>query len=305
MPPFDFFNTEKETLPSTDLYPAVVKKPMSDTHFNSIVRDGSRPRNGMLQRANILDESALSYARHEADTARRRIWRDGTLKRDGSEDRSGTGRESIHEREVSNYALTPLAETITAGESSWTLIANDYAEEYVNSVTRNGAYKRDGHLQRANLLDTAGMKYKTTSVKETARYRVFRNGMAGRDGAGLRSGFGDSGIYENGVAAVKLPVEKEIEEVRDAALQTACKNNSDDLFKNVKKRDGALPRNGATRRSNYIIDVCAFKYAAAAFQEDAAMDEKFTAGMRKHRYRNGEYLRDGSIRRDSMMLLPL
>ncbi|MDR0637589.1 MAG: hypothetical protein LBG27_01580 [Spirochaetaceae bacterium] len=305
MPPFDLFNTETETLPTSDRYPAVVKKPMSDTHVNSIARDGSRPRNGMLQRANILDEPALSYTKHEADTARRRIWRDGALKRDGSEDRSGMGKESICERAGSEYTLTPLTETITVDEISRSLITNDSAEEYVNSVTRNGTYKRDGLLQRASLLDTAGMNCKTTAVKEAAQYRMFRNGMAKRDGKDSRSGFGSSGIYENGVAAVKLPVEKEIEEVQDAAFQTAYKNNSDDLFKNVRKRDGALPRGGATRRSNYIIDVCIFKYATASFQEEAEIEDGFAAGMRKHRYRNGEFLRDGSILRDSMMLLPL
>jgi hypothetical protein len=54
-----------------------------------------------------------------------------------------------------------------------------------------------------------------------------------------------------------------------------------------------------------ILDAYGFKYAAAAFREEAAMGEAFTAGMRKHHYRNGEYVRDGSILRDSMMLLPL
>jgi hypothetical protein len=305
MPPLGLFNTEIEPLPPSDRCQAVVKKPMSDTHVNSIIRDGSRPRNGMLQRADILDESALSYHNHEADTARRRIWRDGQLKRDGSEDRSGMGRESIYEREWSAYTVTPLAETITAGESFQGLIGSNSTEAYVNSVTRNGIYKRDGRLQRANLLDTAGMNYKTSAVKEAARYRVFRNGMARRDGTNSRSGFGGSGIYENGIAAVKLPVEKEIGEVRDAAFQMAYKNTSGDLFRNTRKRDGDLPRDGATRRSNYIIDVYAFKYAAAAFQEEASIDEGFIAGMRKHRYRDGGYVRDGSILRDSMMLLPL
>jgi hypothetical protein len=262
MPPLTFFNAELEPLPSSDLYQAAVKKPMSDT-------------------ADMLEESAVSYKEHGADT------------------------ESMDEREELEYALTPLAETITAGERSRSLIANDSAEEYISSVKRDGAYKRDGLLQRANLLDTAGMNYKTTAVKEAARYRVFRNGMARRDGAESRSGFGSSGIYENGAAAVMLPTEKEIGEVLDAAFQAAYKNNSGDLFKNTRKRDGALPRDGMTRRSNHIIDAHIFKYAAAAFQEEAVMDEGFTAGMRKHRYRDGRYLRDGSTLRDSMMLLPL
>jgi hypothetical protein len=304
MPPFAFFNAEKETLPSSDLYPAVVKKPMSDTH-TSIVRDGSRARNGRLQRANILDESALSYKKHEADTARCRIWRDGKLKRGGSEDRSGTGRDSMYEREGAEYALTPFSETIPEGESFQGLVISNSTEAYISGVKRDGTYKRGGLLQRANLLDTAGMKYKTTAVMETARYRVFRNGMAKRDGTDARSGFGSSGIYENGAAAVKLLIEKETEEARDAAFQMAYKNTSDDIFKNIKKRDGALLRNGATSRSNYIIDVYGFKYALAAFQEEAAIDEGFTAGLRKHHFRNGGYLRDGSILRDSMMLLPL
>jgi hypothetical protein len=253
----------------------------------------------------ILDEASMSYTKHEADTARHRIWRDGALKRDGSEDRSGMGRESIYERERSEYAVTPLVETISASESFQGLIASDSTEEYINSVTRNGAYKRDGLLQRANLIDTAKMNYKTNAVIETAQYRVFRNGMAKRDGTDSRSGFGSFSVYENGVAAVMLPTEKEIEEVRDAAFQTAYKNNSGDLFRNTRKRDGALPRDGAVRRSNYIIDACVLKYAAAAFQEEAAMDEGFTAGMRKYRYRDGRRSRDGSTLRDSMMLLPL
>jgi hypothetical protein len=205
MPPIDLLNAETETLPSSGLYLAVVKKPMSDTRVNSILRDGSRLRNGMLQRADILDESALSYKRREADTARCRIWRDGKTKRDGSEDRSCMGGESMYEREGSEYTATPLAETIIVGERSQSLITSDSAEEYITGVTRNGAYKRDGLLQRANLLDTAGMNYKT----------------------------------------------------------------------------------------------------AAAFQEEAAMDEGFTAGMRKHRCCSGGYLRDGSLSRDIMILLPL
>ncbi|MDR2095052.1 MAG: hypothetical protein LBP76_05990 [Treponema sp.] len=305
MPPFDLFNAETETLPSSELYQAVVKKAMNDTHVNSIARDGSRLRNGMLQRANILDESVLSYKRHEADTARRRIWRDGQLKRDGSEDRSGTGRESMYERAGAEYTVTPLVETVSVGESSQNLMTNNSTERFISGVTRDGTYKRDGFLQRANLLDTAGMNYKTAAVLEAAQYRVFRNGMAKRDGTDSRSGFGGSGMYENSVAAVKLPVEKEIGEILDAAFQAAYKNNSGDLFRNIRKRDGQLKRDGVTRRSNYIIDVYAFKYAAAAFREEAAIDEGFTVGMRKHRYRDGGHIRDGSTLRDSMMLLPL
>jgi hypothetical protein len=299
MPPLDLFNAETETLPSGDLCPAAVKKTVSETHASSIARDGSRPRNGTLQRANILDTAALSYTKHETDTARRRIWRDGSLKRDGSEDRSGTGRESVYERETTEYTLTPLAETVTTDDSSQYFIAGNSAEKHINSVKRDGTYKRDGLLQRANLPGTAGMNYKTIAVKEAARYRVFRNGMAKRDGTGSRSGFGGSGIYENGAAAVMLSVDREIEDVLDAAFRAAYKNNSGDLFRNTRKRDGAA------RRSNDVIDAHTFKYAAAAFREEAAIDEAFTAGMRKHRYRDGSYLRDGTILRDSMVLLPL
>jgi hypothetical protein len=53
-----------------------------------------------------------------------------------------------------------------------------------------------------------------------------------------------------------------------------------------------------------ILDESAFKYTTA-FQEEEVVDERFTVGMRKHRYRDGTYLRDGSTLRDSMLLLPL
>jgi hypothetical protein len=195
MPPFDLFNAETETLPSKDLYPTVVKKLMSDTHVNSVKRDGSRLRDGMLQRANLLDTAALSYKKHETDTARCRIWRDGQLKRDGSEDRSGMGRESIYEREESKYTVTPLSETITADESSHVLVANDSTEKYVNSITRDGSRLRDGMLQRANLLDTAALSYKKHEA-DTARCRIWRDGTLKRDGIEDRSGMGRESIYE-------------------------------------------------------------------------------------------------------------
>jgi hypothetical protein len=40
MPTIDLFNEETERPPSSGLYQAVVKKPMSDTRVNSILRDG-------------------------------------------------------------------------------------------------------------------------------------------------------------------------------------------------------------------------------------------------------------------------
>jgi hypothetical protein len=54
-----------------------------------------------------------------------------------------------------------------------------------------------------------------------------------------------------------------------------------------------------------ILDTYVFKYSAASFREEAAIDEEFTVGRRKRRYRDGAYLRDGSTLRDSMVLLPL
>jgi hypothetical protein len=262
MLPLAFFNAETETLPTSDHCQASVKKPMSDA-------------------ADILEETALSYKEHGADT------------------------ESIDEREGLEYSLTPLAEIITEGENFQGLIANNYSEKHINSIKRDGTHPRDGRLQRANLLDTAEMNYKISAAKETAQHRIFRNGMIKRDGSGSRSGFGGESIYENGVAAVMLPVEKEIEEVRDAAFQMAYKNNSGDLFRNTRKRDGTHPRDGSVPRSNCIIDTDAFKHTVSAFQDVAAIDEEFTAGMRNHYYRDGTHLRDGSIPRYGARLLPL
>jgi hypothetical protein len=87
-------------------------------------------------------------------------------------------------------------------------------------------------------------------------------------------------------------------------------------------RDGSFKRNGRYGRSGKYTfpgtDIMRLPLTRGSgyrdiliptlkkpLQEEVAMDEAFTAGMRKHHYRDGKHLRDGSILRDSMILLPL
>ncbi|MDR2193413.1 MAG: hypothetical protein LBP19_02965 [Treponema sp.] len=80
--------------------------------------------------------------------------------------------------------------------------------------------------------------------------------------------------------------------------------NAGDLFKNTRQRDGALPRDGGTWRIPYSIEAYVIKYAVAAVYGGVSIGEGLTACMRKRLFRNGEYVRDGSILRDSILSLP-
>jgi hypothetical protein len=56
------------------------------------------------------------------------------------------------------------------------------------------------------------------------------------------------------------------------------------------RRDGMIQRDGAEGRTGLGKE---------------SMYEQFSVGMRKHRFRNGTYQRNGEILRDSMILIPL
>ncbi|MDR0909368.1 MAG: hypothetical protein LBM77_06330 [Spirochaetaceae bacterium] len=306
IPPLAFSNTEIESLPSADLYPTKVQKDMSDTHVNSILRDGSRPRNGMLQRANIVDEAYLNYTAPMSDAAVYKIWRDGKLPRDGSGKRTGFGDKSMAEHTGEQWTVEPLVDNVRESEAVLDTIQNNSSDTYVNSILRDGSRPRNGELSRSNIHDTDAMRYKAAAMRETVQYKVWRDGrMVKRDGSGTRTGFGNAGIYEMDIANIKLPQESDLETVLDQAFNPMLTNYSSDLFQNTIMRDGSRLRDGKTYRSNFIADANYSQMTLAAMQEQASIDEEFNAGMRKHHFRNGEYLRDGSILRDSMMLLPL
>jgi hypothetical protein len=55
IPSLSVYAAKTEQVELDDVYPTVVKKALSDRHTTSVRRDVSRPLDGMLQCANVLD----------------------------------------------------------------------------------------------------------------------------------------------------------------------------------------------------------------------------------------------------------
>jgi hypothetical protein len=158
-------------------------------------------------------------------------------------------------------------------------------------------------LQRANLLDTLLMNF-AVPMSETAAGLLKLNGMIRRDGTEDRSGLGRQSVYDKVSATMTVGTFTDAITFSESILETIG-NNAEDRFINTKKRDGALLRDGTASRSNYIIDAFASRYTLTGFEDAASMAESFALGKRYHHFRDGQYARDGTILRNSMMLIPL
>jgi hypothetical protein len=237
-------------------------------------------------------------------TDRKSLYRNGFFKRDGQLPRDGW-RVIGHDIIPPFFFFSAETELFPVGDVYPTVVKKAMADIHVNSVRRDGSRPRDGRLQRSNLLDWSSMRYTTGTMIDQARGLLRRDGMIKRDGSEDRSGLGRKSIYDKGSSLLHLGTMSDPVTASDTA-KVEIKNDAADMFKNTRKRDGSLLRDGSVPRSNYIIDVssaqCGF---AITFQEVLQAADEFTVGMRNHHFRDGTYLRDGSIKRDSMMLIPL
>jgi hypothetical protein len=189
-------------------------------------------------------------------------------------------------------------------------------------IFRNGRCKRNGTIYRKGffyipdsaairmpILRSSGARDAITvnfisPMTDTQTAQLSRCGLIRRNGEVKRNRRIKTGFD----AIPPMSVFTEMEEpvaVSEAASESIS-NNTRDVFKNTRTRNGAYLRNGSILRSNYINELCNRHISHnAVFQENFTLEESIAMGIRKHHFRNGVYKRDGEIMRDSMRLIPL
>jgi hypothetical protein len=153
-----------------------------------------------------------------------------------------------------------------------------------------------------------------------AKVKTLRNGLDNRNGRIGRSGYYAlpdtgiirkpfrhvSGVYDTVTAAVKNEI-TDIQAVLDAMPPVSF--HAAEAEENIPVNDiffTAAFGNAASRENIPVADgFSPLVFGSAASRENVITGEIFAAGTRNHHFYNGAYRRDGSITRNSMMLIPL
>ena len=131
-----------------------------------------------------------------------------------------------------------------------------------------------------------------------------RNGLLRRNGEMMRRGWIAGGFDPIPPLSFRSYTEERIP-LSDSFVGI-MRNDTGEVFRSTRKRNGEYWRNGTVRRSNYVCDVfSSICNCATNFQDTALTADVFIIGMRKYHFHNGNYQRNGIISRNSMLLLPL
>jgi hypothetical protein len=190
------------------------------------------------------------------------------------------------------------------------------------NVLRNGLFKRDGSIDRSGAYSIPDSNIVRLPIRRGYRMRddfnaalgkvltdrqtakLLQNNLIKRDGSSQRRGWIETAFDAIPPLSLYL-AETEGVELHDT-YSTVVKKVMSDTHINSVKRDGTHPRDGMSQRAS-VLDIFIFiaRYAPTDFEDTVDIGEGFSAGMRYHHFRNGIYKRDGTIPRNSMMLISL
>jgi hypothetical protein len=182
-------------------------------------------------------------------------------------------------------------------------------------VLRKGECTHDGSLRHtAHPIPESVMSIRRNShdtiriilparITDTQTARIPRNGLLRRNGDArhtrMTTGFEalpPLGVYTGWTDAASI---------QETASALSMGNNTQDVFRNIRKHDGTVHRNTMARRSNDVVDVFQPRAVCdAAFQESVLLCDTSTFRLQKHHHHNGIYRRASGIRHDGMLLLP-
>lgn len=271
-----------------------------DTHVVPLIRDGSVLRNGIvlrsgmrrekadafvstpvLRNSGIIDLLSFVYARSMDDEWKSRLFRNGAVKRDGSERRSGSSVSSMNDALFFDGASHRFSDRIVISESDGKKAVTKAADGIGRDYRRNASIPRDGRAYRAS-----------DRLTDSMPCIPMRSGILEKWTESERLSF-DS-IGQRSVDA--FPVSDRSEE------GTLCSSLSDGIGRGYR-RNGTLRRGAeAYRSSGGIADPLSMSGASAAAVDRWSVSDSFASGRRWWFFRSGQYNRNGGMVRKSGVL---
>ena len=260
----------------------------TERRCESVVRDGLRREKTdafvstpVLRNSGIIDLLSFVYVRSMDDEWKSRLFRNGAVRRDGSERRSGSSVSSMNDALFFDGASHRFSDRIVISESDGKKAVTKAADGIGRDYRRNASIPRDGRAYRAS--DRLADSMPCIPMRSGILEEWTESERLSLDSIGQRS-------------VDAFPVSDRSEE------GTLCSSLSDGIGRGYR-RNGTLRRGvEAYRSSGGIADPLLMSGASAATVDRWSVSDSFASGRRWWFFRSGQYNRNGGMVRKSGVL---
>jgi hypothetical protein len=278
-------------------------------YLGYVFHNGVYRRNGQIRRQynGVKDPLSITLGYSLQDRIYGRALHNGLFRRNGDITRSGLIRTQDPATEVIVFNVyANHAEQVPSSESASIRLCQEMSEAVEHENRHNGTYRRNGTVQRTNrVYDQLAIAIQSTE-SERMYGTLRRNGVIRRNGSERRSGFtGSPNPTTEKIVVTATNSYSETAQCGEGFSTNIKYGLSEDFHKGIR-RNSAIRRNGQYNRAAGISENQEVYGKVTAFEDTLnTSKEALVIGYRKHHFRNGAYRRNGQIKHDANILIPL
>jgi hypothetical protein len=271
-----------------------------------IFHNGVYRRNGQIRRQynGVKDLLSIKLAYSLGDQLFGRVMHNGLFRRNGIIAHSGFANDVATELWSFNGRMN-YAENAQSSEQTNAALTYQVSEGIEQDFRHNGKFRRNGEVQHKTryILDCINLKL-VYPIQESHMGQAIHNGLYRRNGT-IRHGILNTSITEKNNIHVKHNLQ-DTENMVEEISPTSIHHSISEGFQRGIRRNGFIRRNGRYNRAMGVVDVQNIDVHVSPFT-DTISDciETMTIRYRKHYFRNGRFRRNGAVKHDSNIPLPL
>jgi hypothetical protein len=297
-----FFFTEE--LPSRETVSKMRSKTAMMDSMAYIFHNGVYRRNGQIRHryTGVRDLLTVGIGLVLQDQLFGRAMHNGLFKRDGKITHSGFVTDVATELWAFNGRMN-YSENAQSSEQTNIALTYQMSEGVEQDFRRNGKFRRNGEVQHKTqyILDRMNLTL-NYQISEPHRGLAIHNGLYRRNGA-IKHGLLNTAMTEKNTIRIDYDLQDTVMSAETLSITVGHKV-SETLHRGIR-RNGLIKRNGQYNRATGVVDVQNINVHAAPFMDTADCAETMTIRYRKHHFHNGRFRRNGMIKHDSNIPLPL
>jgi hypothetical protein len=271
-----------------------------------IFHNGVYRRNGTIKRRynGVKDILAITIECALQDQLFGRAMHNGLFRRNGLITHNGFVNDVATELWSFNGRMD-YAENVQSSEQTAISLAYRMSEGIEQDFRRNGKFRRNGEVQHKTryILDCINLKL-GFHIQESHMGQAIHNGLYRRNGT-IKHGLLNTSITEKNNIHVKHSLQDVVTAKEETSHVSVRQTISEGIQRGIR-RNGLIRRDGAYNRAQNVVDVQKINVHVAPFTDTLGnCRDTFTIRYRKHYYHNGRFRRNGAVKHDANVPLPL
>jgi hypothetical protein len=205
----------------------------------------------------------------------------------------------------STKELFYFTEELPSGEKAGKMKSALSMMDSMAYIFRNGVYRRNGEITRRynGVKDLLAITIEY-ALRDQLFGRATRSGLFRRDGTITHNDFANDVATELWSFNGRMDYAENAQSSEQAAVSLSYQLSEG--LEHDFRRNGKSRRNGTYNRTQNVVDVQKINVHVAPFTDTLGnCGETFTIRYRKHYYHNGRFRRNGAVKHDSNIPLPL